>query len=194
MDRNAPYVQLCEAIQQEVEECQTLLKDYEQRIKKYENFLKEGGSGSVGKDVCCKIRWTISEKGFVSEITDRLKTRIFAINLLTTVLQLAKTDINDVNLHARLEEIRRDIVEARHDNLLNSLKDEIARNNALIDQQTHSLWWLTLPNVQEVCVDLFDKLWMIAVVGQETLREVKWTDQRSNSTTHSTLVRSTGAA
>ncbi|KAL9096645.1 MAG: hypothetical protein Q9165_001132 [Trypethelium subeluteriae] len=173
-DPDTTYAQLGEVINQEIVDCRTLLADYRKRIEKYERGLKEGGSGSKIKDGYSKIRWRINQKDFVSEFTLRLQTRIQAIDLLTTTLQLAKTDISDERLQARLDEISTKITESHHDALLSSLKSEIERNNSLIEGQVRSFQWFTLPNVRKFSLELLDRLRNIGTVGQETLQEVKW--------------------
>ena len=171
LDRTATYSQLADSIKQEVESCRTLVEECKKRIEKFDKALKEGGSGNKMKDVYHKIHWRISQKDFVSEFTQRLQTRIQAINLLTTILQLLKTDISDEKFYTRLDEIGATIAEVYHNTLLSSLKDEIERNNKLIQGQTQ---WLTLPNVQKFGSDLFEKLRSIRMIGQETLQEVRW--------------------
>ncbi|KAI9661064.1 MAG: hypothetical protein M1821_009391 [Bathelium mastoideum] len=174
LDKTASYSQLGEDIQQEVQNCKAMIEEYKKRIQKYDKALKEDGSGNKMKDAYYKVRWQIAQKESVAEMAKCLQTRVVSINLLTTTLKLAKTGVDEKTLCARLEEIGRKIGEVQHNDLLSSLKSEIARNNGLIERQVQSQRWFNLTNVQKFGSDLFDKLRAIAMVGQETLREVKW--------------------
>ena len=174
LDRTTTYSQLADSIKQEVEDCRMLVEECRKRIEKFDRALREGGSGNKMKDVYHRIQWRISQKDFVLEFTQRLQTRVQAIDLLTTILQLVKTDISDEKFYRRLDEIGTKIAGTHYDTLLSSLKDEVGRNNKMIERQTHFLRWLTLPNLQKFGSDLFDKLRIIGILGQDTLHEVKW--------------------
>ena len=73
---------LCVATGRSVDRCRSLIEAFSSRIKKYDDHMAEGSSGSKIKGIGMKVRWQVIEKDEVEKFRAELAAHSTAISML----------------------------------------------------------------------------------------------------------------
>ncbi|KAM0800303.1 hypothetical protein BDR22DRAFT_258396 [Usnea florida] len=125
---------LSATVNQCAEQCRKCITTFYEHMKKFENGLKSGGSGSFFRDAAVKVRWQVSEKEDLAKFRAEINTHCLSINMLLTTAGVTLTELNENNFQAswKASELSHEQLSATQAHELAEIKRHLAENNALI--------------------------------------------------------------
>ena len=73
---------LSEATNRCVEQCRKCIRDFRDKVKRYQGALGGGGTGSLVRDTTAKIRWHVSEKEDLAKFRAEITAYWSSMNML----------------------------------------------------------------------------------------------------------------
>ena len=79
---------LCQTAQSTVTRCRTSITEFKQRLQKYKDTMRVGGSGCTVRDIGKKLQWSIGEKDYIARFRAEITGYTESISMLTTIASM----------------------------------------------------------------------------------------------------------
>ena len=80
--QSVDWIGLSEAANRCVGQCRKCIRDFCDKVKRYQGTLGGGGTGSLVRDTTAKIRWHVSEKEDLAKFRAEITTHWSSMNML----------------------------------------------------------------------------------------------------------------
>ncbi|RFU34135.1 hypothetical protein B7463_g2228, partial [Scytalidium lignicola] len=122
---------LCVTAKHIVDKCRMSVNGFLEKIRRYDKYLREDGSGNVVKDSAMKMKWQISKSNELAKFRIEVIAHYSSINALIATAQLNLLQLKDAKLNERLSkgEQRNAIIAERQEATLTDIRGQLEQNN-----------------------------------------------------------------